>query len=118
MFRQVAGRGARARDRQKHPYYHMFRWGANANLARLHEAKRDDQAAIAYYTRYDPTSQYAGNLLRARSSSRVIRFIRSTGPRGRGPKDAREGKAPSQPPLRGRRTLAPRILTPTSEVRH
>ena len=51
---------------EKHPYYHMFRWGANANLARIHEARKDDQAAIDYYTRFDPTSQHAGNLLRAR----------------------------------------------------
>ena len=44
----------------------MFRWGANANLARIHEAKHDDQAAIDYYTQYDPTSQGVGNLLRRR----------------------------------------------------
>ena len=49
------------------PYYNMFRWGANANLARIHEARKDDAAAIDYYTRYDPTSQHAGNLLRARA---------------------------------------------------
>ena len=48
------------------PYYNMFRWGANANLGRIHEARKNPRAAIAYYTQYDPTSQYAGNLLRAR----------------------------------------------------
>jgi hypothetical protein len=48
------------------PYYYMFRWGANANLGRIHEAKKDDARAIAYYAQVDPTTQGHGNLLRAR----------------------------------------------------
>lgn len=49
------------------PYYHMYRWGAAANLGRLHEAKGDSSKAIAYYTSVNPTSQRHGNLLRALS---------------------------------------------------
>lgn len=48
------------------PYYHMYRWGAHANLGRLMEAKGDLPAAIAYYSQADPTTQRHGNLLRAR----------------------------------------------------
>jgi hypothetical protein len=66
MFRQVVNAIPAPEPGKQHPYYHMFRWGANANLARIQEAKRNDEAAIAYYTQYDPTSQGAGNLLRAR----------------------------------------------------
>lgn len=49
------------------PFYEMFRWGAQANLARLCEAEGDDRRAIALYCALDPTSQYHGNLLRARA---------------------------------------------------
>jgi len=48
------------------PYVNMFRWGAQANLGRLYEARGDDARAIAYYTEFDPTSQRHGNLVRAR----------------------------------------------------
>jgi tetratricopeptide (TPR) repeat protein len=48
------------------PYYNMFRRGANANLGRIYETKKDPCRAIAYYTQRDPTHQYLGNLLRAR----------------------------------------------------
>jgi len=48
------------------PYYHMLRWGASANLGRIYEIKKEDGRAIAYETQRDPTSQYVGNLLRAR----------------------------------------------------
>lgn len=48
------------------PYYNMFRWGANANLGRIYEAKGDYSRAIAYYSQSDPTSQRHGNLLAAR----------------------------------------------------
>jgi len=48
------------------PYYNMFRWGANANLGRIYEAKKDYRHAIAHYSQRDPTSQYVGNQLRAR----------------------------------------------------
>jgi hypothetical protein len=48
------------------PYYHMFRWGAQANLARLREARGDLLKATAYYTANDPTTQRHGNLLKAR----------------------------------------------------
>lgn len=49
------------------PYYHMYRWGATANLGRLREARGDASKAIAYYSAVDPTAQRHGNLLRARS---------------------------------------------------
>ncbi len=48
------------------PYYSMFRWGANANLGRILEARNSLREAVAYYTQDDPTFQHAGNLLRAR----------------------------------------------------
>jgi hypothetical protein len=48
------------------PYYDMFRWGANANLGRIYEARGDRRRAIAHYTQPEPTMQYHGNLLRAR----------------------------------------------------
>jgi hypothetical protein len=48
------------------PYYHMLRWGANANLGRIHEARNDCARAIAYETQSDPTTQGHGNLIRAR----------------------------------------------------
>jgi len=48
------------------PYFTMFRWGAQANLARLHAAQNDLPKAIAYYVLPDPTSQWHGNLLSAR----------------------------------------------------
>ena len=48
------------------PYYNMFRRGANANLGRIYEAKKNACRAIAHYTQRDPTSQYVGNLLRVR----------------------------------------------------
>jgi len=46
--------------------YNMLRWGAQANLGRIYEAKGDMRRAIAYYGQLDPTMQYHGNLLRAR----------------------------------------------------
>ncbi|HZW29306.1 MAG TPA: tetratricopeptide repeat protein [Isosphaeraceae bacterium] len=48
------------------PYYNMFRWGAHTNLGRIYEARQNTRAAIGHYTQFDPTSQYVGNLLRAR----------------------------------------------------
>jgi tetratricopeptide (TPR) repeat protein len=50
----------------KQPFYSMFRRGANANLGRIYELKKDPSRAIAHYTRDDSTQQYVGNLLRAR----------------------------------------------------
>jgi len=49
------------------PYYHMYRWGAQANLARLYEARGDVARAAEYYSQADPTSQHHGHLLRARN---------------------------------------------------
>jgi hypothetical protein len=48
------------------PYYSMFRRGANTNLGRIYEAKKNPSQALAYYTQRDPTTQYVGNLIRAR----------------------------------------------------
>jgi len=48
------------------PYFHMYRWGAQTNLARLYEARGDVSLAAQYYSQLDPTSQHHGNLLRAR----------------------------------------------------
>ena len=56
----------------KQPFYSMFRRGANANLGRIYEMKKDPARAIFYYTKDDPTQQYVGNLLRAPNSSGVI----------------------------------------------
>lgn len=44
----------------------MLRWGANTNLGRIYEAKKDSDRAIAHETQWDPTTQNHGNLLRAR----------------------------------------------------
>ncbi len=46
--------------------FNMLRWGAQANLGRIYEAKGDLRRAIAYYAQFDPTMQYHGNLWRAR----------------------------------------------------
>ena len=51
---------------QGQPYFVFFRWGAQANLARLKEAKGDFAGAVAYFCAKDSTSQRHGNLLRAR----------------------------------------------------
>ncbi len=48
------------------PFFYMFRWGAQANLARLSAAKGDRAKALAYYSQPDQTSQRHGNLLLAR----------------------------------------------------
>jgi tetratricopeptide (TPR) repeat protein len=66
MFDQVLETLPVPRQGERNPYYYMFRWGANANLGRIHEAKHSDEAAVDYYTRPDPTHQHAGNLVRAR----------------------------------------------------
>jgi tetratricopeptide (TPR) repeat protein len=50
----------------KQPFYTMFRRGANANLGRIYEMKKDSSRAIAHYMQDDSTQQYVGNLLRAR----------------------------------------------------
>lgn len=48
------------------PYFHMYRWGAESNLARLNEAKGSKDLAIRYYSELKPTWQEHGDLLRAR----------------------------------------------------
>jgi len=48
------------------PYYNMFRRGANANLGRINETKKNPSRAIAHYMQFDPTTQHVGNLHRAR----------------------------------------------------
>jgi hypothetical protein len=48
------------------PTYNMFRWGAQANLARLSEARQKWDTAIAYYTAGEPTPQRHGNHFVAR----------------------------------------------------
>jgi hypothetical protein len=50
----------------RQPYYHMFRWGAQANLALLCEEQGDLPRAIALYSEGDPTMQHQGSLIRAR----------------------------------------------------
>ena len=66
MFQQTLDLLSATEPGPNQPQYTMFRWGANANLARIQEEKKDEQAAIDYYTRNDPTPQQIGNLLRAR----------------------------------------------------
>jgi hypothetical protein len=51
----------------KRPYYNMLRWGANANLARIYESKKERGRAVAYLAQPDPTAQHLGDMLRARS---------------------------------------------------
>ena len=48
------------------PYYNMYRWGAQANLGRIKQAKGELDLATAYLGASDPTSQNHGNLFRAR----------------------------------------------------
>jgi len=48
------------------PYFNMFRRGANSNLGRIYADKKKISQALAYYTQREPTTQYVGNLLRAR----------------------------------------------------
>ena len=48
------------------PFLTMFRWGAQANLARLSEAQGNPSLAIAFYAQRDLTTQRHGNLVRAR----------------------------------------------------
>ncbi len=50
----------------RRPYYYMFRWGAEYDLARLLEARGAMAPATAYYSIGVPTTQRLGNLLRAR----------------------------------------------------
>jgi tetratricopeptide (TPR) repeat protein len=66
MFRQILDAVPAPEPGKQQPYYVMFRWGANANLARIREARGDVEAAIGYYTQADPTPQGAGNLVKAR----------------------------------------------------
>jgi hypothetical protein len=47
-------------------YFNMFRWGAQANLARLKAAKGDPNVAATYESLPDNTMQRHGNLLRGR----------------------------------------------------
>ncbi len=65
MFRQVVS-SVPPPSGKRQPYYYMFQWGANANLARIEEARRNPGAAIDYYSQPDPTPQGVGNHLRAR----------------------------------------------------
>jgi hypothetical protein len=48
------------------PFYCMFRWGAQTNLARIYEAQGDARKAIALYMAPIPTMQAHGNMLKAR----------------------------------------------------
>jgi len=50
----------------RQPYFRMFRWGAQTNLAYLLDARKQWPMAIAYYSADLPTPQYHGNLLLAR----------------------------------------------------
>lgn len=47
------------------PSFYMYRWGAQTNLAHIHESKGEWAPAIAYYTEDDPTAQHHGNLFLA-----------------------------------------------------
>jgi len=48
-------------------FFYMLRWGAQANLGRICEARGDRDGAIGFYARPDGTTQHHGNLLRARA---------------------------------------------------
>ena len=49
------------------PYFAMFRWGAQTNLARLYEAQGEFAKATAYYSARDRTTQRQGDLVRAQA---------------------------------------------------
>ena len=66
MFRQVLNAVPTPDPGKQQPYYVMFWWGANANLARIQEARRNTKDAISHYNRPDPTPQGIGNRLKAR----------------------------------------------------
>ncbi|MFI5458825.1 MAG: hypothetical protein ACHRXM_25635 [Isosphaerales bacterium] len=78
----------------------MFRWGANANLGRIYESKKDNRRAIAHWTQHDPTAQYVGNLLRAREllwrdpMVGAVSLPSAPQPKPRAPRPAEPPKAP------------------------
>jgi len=48
------------------PFYYMFRWGAQANLAKLYASQGESDLAIAYASEKDPTAQHQSSLILAR----------------------------------------------------
>ena len=48
------------------PAFHMFRWGAQTNLAKINEAQGKTREAVGLYTQPSPTLQMLGNLIKAR----------------------------------------------------
>jgi hypothetical protein len=62
------------------PYYAMFRWGANANLGRIYEAKKEFRKALECYSQFDPTYQYVGNQIRAREMVLRDPMAKAAGP--------------------------------------
>ncbi len=81
------------------PYFHMFRWGAQTNLAYIFEAKKLAPTAIAYYSEEIPTSQYHGNLIHARDL--VWRNPTSAPPFPLPPAPKPENSPPTPPPSGG-----------------
>jgi len=90
----------------KLPYYNMFRWGANANLGRIYEAKKDYRRALECYAQFDPTTQYVGNQIRARDL--VMRDPMAPGPGESAPTEGAKPTSPS-PPQSPTAALAPPV---------
>jgi tetratricopeptide (TPR) repeat protein len=89
------------------PYYTMFRWGANANLGRIYEAKKDYRRALQCYAQADPTSQYVGNQIRARDlvmrdplAKAAEESHQPDGSNAKNQSDAQSAPAASIPPVR------------------
>jgi hypothetical protein len=49
------------------PYFTAFRWGANHNLARIHDSRGESTLAVRYYTQTDPTDESLASQLRVQS---------------------------------------------------
>jgi hypothetical protein len=78
---------------QPFTYYNMYRWGAQSNLARLHEAGGNGALAIRYYCEPKPTWQMHGDLLHARDLIWRAPFVPGPTPSPQGPPS--DGQAPS-----------------------
>ena len=81
-------------------FFYMLRWSAQANIARICEAKGDRSGAIAHYSNSNRTFDRQGNLLRARELALKQPFDEPVSP------------LPPAPPL-GPGEQAPSTPTPT-----
>jgi hypothetical protein len=68
------------KDKQKVPFFGLYRWGALTNLGLIEEATGDPAAAIRDYSVPQPTDQGHGNLLRAQALLWKSPFASTTAP--------------------------------------